>query len=66
MWLIQKAQPAAKTLTKKQITTSALSGRTMNEIAEAGDAVWQSGGAATVRSAKRAASKRAGKRSRKP
>jgi len=44
MWLIQKANPAAKALTKKQITTSALSGRTMDEIAKARDAVWQSKG----------------------
>ncbi len=44
VWLIQKADKPAKPLTQKQETTSVLSGRTMEKIAAAKDAIWQSKG----------------------
>lgn len=46
VWLIQKSQKPAKTITEKQENTSVLSGRTIEQIAAANDAVWQSKGAA--------------------
>jgi bifunctional non-homologous end joining protein LigD len=42
VWLIQKADQPAKALTKKQEERSVLSNRTMEQIARANDAVWQS------------------------
>src|SRR5262245_60746733 len=39
LWLIQKAKQPAKTITAKQERTSVLSGRTMEQIAKANDAV---------------------------
>ncbi len=42
MWLIAKSGRAARALTRRQETTSVLSGRTMEQIARAGDAVWRS------------------------
>lgn len=41
-WLIVKAQKPARPLTRKQETTSVLTGRTMEQIAAAADAVWRS------------------------
>ena len=46
VWLIQKADTPAKPLTEKQENTSVLSHRTMDQIAKAKDAVWQSRGEA--------------------
>lgn len=42
VWLIQKAKEPARPLTAKQENTSILTGRTMEQIAAANDAVWQS------------------------
>jgi bifunctional non-homologous end joining protein LigD len=42
VWLIAKAKEPAKPLTAKQENTSVLSGRTLEQIAKAGDAVWHS------------------------
>jgi bifunctional non-homologous end joining protein LigD len=42
VWLIQKAKEPAKPITEKQERTSAVTGRTMEEIAKANDAVWRS------------------------
>ena len=44
VWLISKAAKPAKPVTKKQEDTSVLSGRTLEQIAKAADAVWQSKG----------------------
>ncbi|HWR52469.1 MAG TPA: non-homologous end-joining DNA ligase [Bryobacteraceae bacterium] len=41
-WFLQKTSEPMKPLTPKKESTSALSGRTMNQIAEARDAVWHS------------------------
>ena len=42
VWLIAKADKSAKPLTRKQEDRSVLSGRTIEQIATANDAVWQS------------------------
>jgi bifunctional non-homologous end joining protein LigD len=42
VWLIQKAKEPAKAITAKQERTSVLTGRTMEQIAKANDAVWRS------------------------
>ena len=42
VWLIQKAKEPAQSITEKQEQTSALTGRTMEQIAKAKDAVWRS------------------------
>ncbi|HTO04838.1 MAG TPA: DNA polymerase ligase N-terminal domain-containing protein, partial [Opitutus sp.] len=42
VWLINKAGEAAKKITAKQENTSVLSGRTLEKIAKAKDAVWDS------------------------
>lgn len=42
VWLVAKSKVPAKSLTKKQETTSVLTGRTLEQIAAAGDAVWNS------------------------
>lgn len=41
-WLIAKAGGSVRALSKKRDDSSAISGRTMKEIAEAGDATWKS------------------------
>jgi bifunctional non-homologous end joining protein LigD len=46
VWLVVKAKEAAKPLTAKQENTSVLTRRTMEQIAKAADAVWQSKGEA--------------------
>ncbi|HUR59987.1 MAG TPA: non-homologous end-joining DNA ligase, partial [Opitutaceae bacterium] len=47
VWLIQKTHESAKAISAKQESTSVLSGRTMEEIAEAKDAVWHNKGEAS-------------------
>ena len=42
VWLIQKAKEPAKVITEKQEQTSVITGRTMEQIAKANDAVWRS------------------------
>ena len=42
MWLIQKAKEPAQAITEEQEQRSALTGRTMEQIAKANDAVWRS------------------------
>lgn len=62
VWLISKAGEDAKKITAKQENTSVLSGRTMEKIAKAKDAVWDSdreapeSGKAKIPSAKKQAS----------
>ncbi len=41
-WFLQRSGEAMKPLTRKKEDTSALSGRTLEQIAEAADAVWES------------------------
>lgn len=56
-WLISKAGESTKSVTAKHEKTSILSGRTMEQIAEAKDAVWQSKGEAWETAKNRSARK---------
>lgn len=49
VWLIAKAGKPAKAVSERRERTSALSGRTLEQIAEAGEAVWQSNHATDVK-----------------
>jgi hypothetical protein len=42
MWFLGKIRPSMRPLSKKKDDESALSHRTMEQIREAGDAVWES------------------------